>query len=362
MKLWRGVNPVAALALLATFATACTSTRQLASSTDPRLFVGDHALGYVVKTTEAWHARIDPNTTMRFQNHAGEWTAPTPARNLYVDQAGVWTDRSGDDAPMGRKTRVGWHWDDVQNVEVENLSGGKTLGAIVGYTALAVALLPLALLMRGGPSFSGGGPHLAGGGAVGAGGHGSSGGGGGAVAATLSLGASGGDRTTTETWAPAFAEHAELDARPMFTLGQRVRAIALPTVALDTSMGTRGDLVTTGAVARIRLGGVFEIGGGVRSAEVRAPTGWTQSVTGVFQIGLHLPLDAGLRIAIPVGFEVGGGGAVATDLRFPWGLRYTSATGRWFATATPASPSYLRLHNEPGRFGYVSSVELGRAF
>jgi hypothetical protein len=108
---------------------------------------------------------------------------------------------------------------------------------------------------------------------------------------------------------------------------------------------------------------VFEIGGGVRSDETRdAMMGWHRATTGDFQVGVHLPLDAAQRIAVPLGFEVGGGGDIARDLRFPWGLRYTSASGRWFATATPATPSFLHVHGEPSRWSLVSGGEVGVTF
>ena len=90
--------------------------------------------------------------------------------------------------------------------------------------------------------------------------------------------------------------------------------------------------------------------------------GWSRSTTGVFQMGLHLPLDAGLRIAIPLGFEAGRGGEIASDLRFPWGVRYTSASGRWFATLTPATPAYLHVRDEPGRWSLMTGTELGATF
>ena len=64
---------------------------------------------------------------------------------------------------------------------------------------------------------------------------------------------------------------------------------------------------------------------------------------------------------MPLGFEAGGGGHVALDLRFPWGLRYTAS--RWFATVSPATPSYLRLHDEPhGRWSLALGGELGATF
>jgi len=72
---------------------ACTSTRQLAGPVDPRLQTPDHGAGFVVRTTERWHERIDPNTTIRFHSAHDGWSDRLQGRDLYVDGAGVWIDR-----------------------------------------------------------------------------------------------------------------------------------------------------------------------------------------------------------------------------------------------------------------------------
>jgi len=111
---------------------------------------------------------------------------------------------------------------------------------------------------------------------------------------------------------------------------------------------------------RLRFGEIFEIGGGARATLARTMTGTSRQTTGMFQVGLHLPLDAGYRYAIPVGFEVGGGGDVAYDLRMPWGVRYSS--DRWFATLSPATPQYAHIRDQPRRWSITSGVELGATF
>lgn len=140
-----------------------------------------------------------------------------------------------------------------------------------------------------------------------------------------------------------------------------MRSIVLPTVSLDGGAALRGDQITSGAIARLRFADVIEIGGGVRIAETRGMAGWSRSTTGVFQVGLHLPLDAGFRWALPIGFEVGGGGNVDLDIRFPWGFRYSA--GRWFGTVSPATPAFLRQTDEPhGRWSLLVGGEVGASF
>jgi hypothetical protein len=85
-----------------------------------------------------------------------------------------------------------------------------------------------------------------------------------------------------------------------------------------------------------------------------------RSSTGAFVLGFHLPMDAGMRIALPLGFEVGGGGDIALDLRFPWGVRYNAR--HWFATVTPATPQYLHVHDARARWSLASGAEVGVTF
>ena len=253
---------------------------------------------------------------------------------------------------QGVPQRAGWRWRDVQAVTAKNVSGGKTAAAVVvasaAVAAIALVLAPVAVLA--------GVPLRAGGGGGGGGGGGSIpiGGGGG----------SGSGETQLEPWQPAPATFENRDAAPLFTLGRRVRAVIQPTVTLDSSVSYGRDLISTGALARIRFGETFEIGGGVRSLETSAAgsSGWQRSTAGVFAAGLHLPLADTIRLAMPLGFEIGAGGQVNLDLRVPWGLRYTSKSSRWFATLSPATPSYLRVRDEPSRWSLTAGTEVGLMF
>lgn len=436
------------------FLVACTSTRQLAG-TDALQLAG-HRQGWVVPTTERWHERIDPLTSLQFQRADGAWSEVVHGYELSVDRDGAWilqtrglgyladeveidevggnvgdiiaaarpktgllhiappdadhlTSRYRISAPRhdldawldaivlevarldpidrvpilgleddaaklyqlrvvheaaalghwrlsahartwvedlrgkaladattnGFTARVGWRWNDIAKVEVTNVSGGKTLAAIIGYSALAVAVAPFALFARG-ISFP-------------AGGHGGGGGGGG----NLPIGGGDGSATHTGTWDPDPING--VAAASLFSTGAKVRAWIQPTLAFDSSLAYRGDLLATGATAKLRIGQLWEIGGGVREALSHD----RRATMGVFATGLHLPLDAGMKLAIPVGFEVASGGGVS-DLRFPIGLRYS--TEHWFVTASPATPEYLHTTGSPRRWSWVSTLELGYAF
>ena len=251
-------------------------------------------------------------------------------------------------------SKVGWRWDEVAQIRVQNLSGGKTLAAIIGTSALAIVIAPIALAYGGLRSV---GNH------------------GGAPVRPISI-----DGTKVEaaarivdeafdpervtvpgSWAPQLAASESTHARPLFSTGANVRSVIRPTLELDAGAATDGDLMGTGLLARIRLGDVFEIGGGVREVMSRDDRGWKRSTTHVFQAGLHLPLDAGYRFAIPLGFEASGGGAVAHDIRIPWGFRYTR--GRTFITAMPATPGWMRTTSQrTGRWSWNASAAFGVSF
>jgi hypothetical protein len=237
-------------------------------------------------------------------------------------------------------TREGWAWPDISKVEVTNLSGAKTFGALVGYSALTVAMLPLAALGAASPAI--GGPNVG--------------------APSIGGGSSAGDAPPPGTWLPSYGSPADQAARPLFANRERFAAIADPMLSFDGATSRHGDLQTIGMLARIRFGEAIEIGGGVREALTQSRLGQRRSTEGVFAVGLHLPLDAGAHFALPVGFEVGGGDAVDVDVRFPWGIRYNAR--HWFATITPATPEYLHLNRDDAerRWTIVSGGELGWRF
>ncbi len=447
----------------------CTSTRQLANPTEPRLRA-PIAERIVVTTTTPWKETIDPNTRLRLRSADGTWSNQLAGRDLHVDQRGVWVDggvtiaqyadeieladaspellaviaqtrppggelvpdgdrwrmrgaaahlwawlvalesattptaaerrmyalcldrlacRSADagafdriyahyaafDAPVAMirihtpqqgwrdplhdtrlidglrvsvRSKVGWPWERIAGIEVENLSGGKTLGAILGTAAAAIVVLPVAFVLRGVDSAEhrGGGSKLSFGGDSLA-----------AIARADQTSAARGD------WTPELASTASTRAPRMFSTGTSLRAIVRPSLAIDLGAASSGDAAGTGLIAKLRFMDAFEIGGGVRFVGIRDELGWHRSVTHVFAMGTHLALDAGHRFALPIGFEASGGQAVAHDLRFPWGFRYTPDGGRWFGTLQPATPTWMRTIREAnGHWSLHTSVELGVTF
>jgi hypothetical protein len=454
------------------------STRQLADLSDPRLHTPQHHDGFVVRTTERWHERIDPNTAMRFRDGRGKWTPVLAGRDIRVDRDGAWIDqyvrpwdvadavriegmadaatamiemtrpdgalveRDGDTyvlsaarpvlkrwlldlelaiaklepaddvvvqadpllpgtqhvlhgdearvyklrvtdnaAPLGtwafsskggdwlaplhgpalenflhegRTMKVGWRWSDMREGRVENVSGGKTFAALAGTTAaagaLAIAVGPIVLVAGALPL--GGGGHMGG-----------SGGGGLSSLGNAPIGGGGNGGTIgkeSADWSPQLAPAASANAGPLFATDANVHSIIRPIVAVDAVSSIHRDYMSSGVSARLRFLDIIEIGGGTRETFTHGMAGWQRQTTGMFQLGLHLPLDAGFHYALPVGFEVGGGGSVGLDLRIPWGFRYS--TGHWLATITPATPQYTRIDGEPHKWSLASGFELGTSF
>ena len=317
-----------------------------------RQLTGDDALMYSLRIVHSG----EPLGTWRVYSKRQGWLPPVHGVALLAL------------LDAGRATRVGWRWHDVDTIEVENISGGKTLGAIIGTAAASVLLVPVGLVLQGVSSSvgHGGAGASSGANAVGAAGN---------IASRLGAGGAG---ETAGSWTPELASTPDLGAGRMFSTGSRVRAVARLTLSLDGMVARRGQLIGTGVLARVRFGDVCEIGGGVRflAAHDTMPVpnglalatsddqhGWSRAATGVFQIGAHLPLDAGFRVAIPLGFEASSGGVIEHDLRVTWGLRYTSADGRWFGSVYPAMPSHLRLDGESnGHWSVTSGADFGVSF
>ena len=287
--------------------------------------------------------------------HYAAFDVRVAAIRIHTPQQGwrlpLYRSRMIDALRIGITSKIGWPWERVAAIEVENLSGGKTLAAIVGTMAVAVVVLPVALLFRSVPAAQGFRPRGSQGVRLA----------GDTVEALARAGNAG--MPVRGAWEPELASAESIRAKPMFSLGAQVRSILRPTLAIDTGAAKAGDLVGTGLVAKLRFVDVFEIGGGVRFVGIRQAGGWRSSVTHVFAMGTHLPLDAAHRFALPIGFEASGGGAIAHDVRLPWGFRYTPHGGRWFGTLQPATPAWMRTTSEKtGRWTLNGRVELGVSF
>ncbi|HEY1556905.1 MAG TPA: hypothetical protein VGF94_18845 [Kofleriaceae bacterium] len=359
-------------------ATACTSTRQLADPLEPRLRSPGNTSGFAVRTTDRWRGRIDPQAELRFRDARGRWTQTVDANDLRVDQDGAWIEQDGTileaadeieianlpadlarslaetqpaigaqlrgdrggwhltgeslhawidtffvragDAPLGEwrfhvaagwvgpvdgdtltamlqqrsmPVRTGWRWSDMRAVEVTNVSGAKTLAA-----------LPLLFGVQA-LELTGGSPYVTSG---------------------------GGDGQSAPAAWPATLARDGADPRPLFSTGARARGWVLPMLVLDG--GIAGDANDAGALVRLRLGGMYDVGGGARRIDFSDQ----RATLAVAQLGMHLAIDADERVAVPVGVELGAGGdvrevAIEAGVRVRW--------GRWFGTVLPLVPRRL---------------------
>ncbi len=257
----------------------------------------------------------------------------------------------------GLGTRFGWRLEDAERAEVRSLSGSLTLGAIVGTSALAVALLPVAALARGSSLFPGDGPRTGGS----AWGSGSSN-----VTASDLLdlgGAAGGDDDPPGTWKPALADQAGLDAPKLFKSSARRKAIVQLVATASANVDSRrGSYLVQGGAAVARFRQLFEVGmGGLHLVSSRHGDLRNDAIVHA-RFGLHLPLDAAHRVAIPLSLDLGGGGGepLGVFFRFNWGLRI-KLSEHAFVGVAPATPTLLNWKHDPTRRkGSISSgVELG---
>lgn len=320
---------VLAISLLA----ACTSTNTVAIRDAGSLREARHGGDF-----DAGGARISPNSKLRFcrADNCSDWIT---ASDLRVDETGAW---------LGA-TKAGYLWRDVERVEVKGFDGLKTTGAIVGISAAVVAVIPiiaLAALLRIRPGNDGGAPPsfpeakaaAVIGGAV--------------VAAAVE------EADTVETDEPGgwYASARTLRQPPrLFTLGARVRSVITLGAVADGGATVDGELVTAGALARLRLGDFLELGGGARHARSRI-AGHDTANWYVAQGGFHAPITA--NVALSVGLDVAWGGekALSNQITAPIGLRLS--VDRWSATLRPLSPSWVKRDGD-WKFATFASVELG---
>jgi hypothetical protein len=276
----------------------------------------------VLRVDDTWRARLSPNSRVRFR-HGDAWSAWLDASALKLDDRGVWVDGA----------RAGWRWDEIEDAEVETVSGGASLGAVVGVAALSVALAPLALLgdtfswmgnMDGPPS---GSPRPS-------------------QRAFDKLGAiSIDDRDHTPgTWRPTLA--ATADAPPLFSFRARRRAIARLVVGADAVASRKHQ--SGGLTLAVRFTEMIELGASVR-AQRDAGALWS------FYLAGHFPLGAPHRWAIPLGIDAGGRDG-AGYFRLRCGLR-ANVRGDWFVGVYPVNPVYAEH-----AWSYASGAELGAAF
>ncbi|MDQ3295463.1 MAG: hypothetical protein M3619_02615, partial [Myxococcota bacterium] len=265
----------------------------------------------------------------------------------------------------GMGARHGWRWSDVAYVEIEDFSGAKTLGAIVGVTALSIALAPVALVVRGGPAVLG---RRASSGGGGGGILGSGPGGIGNGRARLFSGRGDWPRATG-SWKPMLADPAGMAAPALFSARARRRATVQVVATAEAAIDPYGAAhVLDGGVATVRFAPYFELGMGGAHLAARTADGWWHGGLAFVRMGAHLPIDAAHRYAVPLTIDAGGGGGEQLGFygRLRWGLQ-RKLGDRAFVGVMPLSPTMLNWkHGGPGpaakRWSVTSGVELGLAF
>ena len=229
---------------------------------------------------------------------------------------------------FGIDTFAGWRWSEIESVEVEFVSGPKTLAGVVGTAALAVALAPLAFVGGGGvPGMGKGSGHGSG--------HGSSGSSGGATLRIVSGGVSGGGGGSrkAETGVDPHLGARASQPESLFSTKAKVKSVVRGVAALDVSATSSGrlDRQATGIALSVRLADMIELGGGVRD-------GRNHPVSGFFRATTIYPLDARHRFAITLGGEIGGSRKGKTG-RLSSGFRFSG--DHWFAEVISVSASFV---------------------
>lgn len=266
--------------------------------------------------------------------------------------------------------RSGIPWEQIQQIEISNLSGARTLGALAGYAALSLALLPLAgLASLGGRGSGSGGTVIRVASDVVTGQLAS-------MSAAETSGAAVGPGPSPELEAAALT-------RPLFGARLRRQSIVRFVLASELDVGTdftRLEGMQTGALAALRFKDVFEIGAGGRYLLSVLPGGpgprLVHGGVGTFHLGLHLDLDARRRFAIPLLADLGAGGALKFHGRFQLGLRVRVA-GPFYMGVYPLNPVVGLYHDEqtedtaaspqatfprPPTWTFRSTIESGVAF
>jgi hypothetical protein len=338
---WHAPGKTSALMRLllatATLLAACTTSNRVSIHQAGPLRTGNHR-----DVFDAGSARVGPHSKLRFCRDAEGCSDWIRAADLRVDDAGAWLGSS----------REGYAWSDVTRVDVKDFDRLKTTGAILGTTAAVAVVVPAVLLassLRTVPR--GDKPHVrrypeATAAVV--------------VASVAAEAATAPEQPdATPYWPPS--ARTDLDAPRLFTRGARARSVVSVGAVVDASASIDGDLVTSGGVARLRFGDYVELGAGARVARGKGDDGtWHTSRWYVAQGSFHAPITA--RFALPIGLDIAWGGAraLSNQVTIPWGLRYTSTSGRWFGTLNPVSPAWVKRDGN-WRLGVVSGVGIGIA-
>lgn len=248
-------------------------------------------------------------------------------------------------------------WSEIAAVELTDVSGAKTFSALLGYTAISIAMLPLAALGAGIGALPG---KTSASGSSGS----SSGSSGGSSGGSLSLGGGGGSPGPGD-WTGEFETAPGPRTRRLFSRSARRKSLVRLTLSADSgvdSVHARGlvERLTLG----VRLADLVEIGGGVGHAWIPDASD-RHDVFGFARLALHLPLDAEHRYALPVGVDFGtympGGYLRVKHARLNFGLRRRVGDDV-FAGVYLFNPTYVATSRTEKRWSLTSGLEVGAAF
>lgn len=289
------------------------------------------------------------------------WLAPIDGRRLLGLLVMSSEDQQLAIAMPTLRLEDGLAWHEVRQAEVANVSGGRTLAAIVTTVAFSAVLLPIAAAPLGGQLVGrpgAGAAALPGGGPAGDAGAGEEAGSGGTLAGAV-------------TRRPAVPRGAFL-----FSGGARRRALARVVAATEvTTDWLQLDGFSVGALGAVRFWEMFEVGAAARCLlSFRAPEAPDQQaapgdprplaqIIGLAHLGLNLDLDARRRVAIPLSIQAGAGGLVAHQVKLGIGVR-VRATDFLYLGLTPFNPTKTGAPRAPALHGWTfqSGLEVGGAF
>ncbi len=371
---------VMAMCVVALATSGCYTRSIIPAQNLSRITLPNNARELVLRDRRGRAVHVGPNTKIRFLVRGGRWTNWVEGRRLLVNRMGA-SVRPGRAAP-----EVLARWSDIFAAEVRNLSGSKTYGAILVTTVLVgVVILLIAGSAKGGGGgkglgkiFKGTGRGLARGLVRGTIHHGFRLG---VHLPPVHVHVSPGDPGPADPPAdppsqppppagpppsdstgappppppppspsPLAQPTAWTTPLPTFSrLTNRRAAIRLlGTVGVGTDLTTH-DSLTSAAFVGLRAYDAFELALGARlyrhhGTRDDTPQSYQTSWMAVVRMGAHLDLDARRWVALPIGFDVGGGSA-KFHLRINLGIRIRLT--RWMHLGIyPFNPTYTHFKDE----------------
>lgn len=293
--------------------------------------------------------RLDPNTALRFTFRDGKQSPWLWASDLRTDGIGARVEERlvSRDGAWIDEGAYAFAWSEVKSVEAENFSGSKTLAYLGANTALAVVLLPLALIGSAGLPGIGDAPART------------------AEAIADAVPSPTPDRTPSalNTLRPSSPEISLRRGRPLFNKAAVRRGVMRVVVSADATALHRLEDGTSAAVfTGLRLYDAFEIG--MSGARVMTANGAGYALS--FRTGGHFHLDGDYLFAVPLFIEVGRGPDIDSMFRLGYGLR-VRLTKSFFGGVYAFNPRYTNLSANipsPGAQGwnFAHGLEFGAAF